>query len=29
MIQAEHYNVLVDTDVADDAQRLLARLPTS
>jgi hypothetical protein len=28
MMQAEHYNVMVDTDLADDAQRLLARMPT-
>src|SRR5215471_19154902 len=28
MIQAEHYNVLVDAEIADDAQRLLARMPT-
>jgi hypothetical protein len=27
MMQADHYNVLVDTDVADEAQRLLARIP--
>jgi heat induced stress protein YflT len=26
-IQAEHYSVLVDADIADEAQRLLARLP--
>jgi len=28
IIQAEHYNVLVDAAIADDAQRLLARMPT-
>jgi hypothetical protein len=28
MMQADHYNVLVDTDIADEAQRLLARMPT-
>jgi hypothetical protein len=28
MMQAEHYNVLVDTGIADDAQRLLTRMPT-
>jgi hypothetical protein len=27
LMQADHYNVLVDTDIADDAQRLLARMP--
>jgi hypothetical protein len=27
-MQAAHYNVLVDTGVANDAQRLLARMPT-
>jgi heat induced stress protein YflT len=28
MMQAAHYNILVDADMADDAQRLLARMPT-
>jgi hypothetical protein len=28
MMQADQYNILVDTDVADDAQRRLARMPT-
>jgi hypothetical protein len=28
MMQAEHYNVLVDADMADDAQRLMTRMPT-
>jgi hypothetical protein len=28
MMQAAQYNILVDTDVADDAQRLLARMST-
>jgi hypothetical protein len=28
MMQAEHYNVLVDADLADDAQRLITRMPT-
>jgi hypothetical protein len=26
-VQAEHYNILVDGDVAEAAQRLLARMP--
>jgi hypothetical protein len=27
MMQADHYNVLVDADVAEEAQRLIARMP--
>jgi hypothetical protein len=28
-IQAEHYNIMVDTEMANDAERLLARLPAA